>query len=96
MSAQIYRSGKHWVIDYVPNRAKPCCETKENAERLLALSSWEKRHVLFTLNGELTCGRVTNVGLVYGQDGSIREMLAVRNNGMTYWIPQDTVREVDE
>ena len=57
----IRKSGKHWVIDRGPHKAMPCCETKTEAEQLLACSElWTGKQVSAQRHGsaEIICGRV--------------------------------------
>ena len=89
----IRKSGRHWVIDRGPNKAMPCCNTKAEAERLLALSEkWEKKSCYVYVNGKQILAKVVNTAIVYGKTGLV-DMLAVRFDNTTYWWPADAVEE---
>lgn len=93
MEPIIRKSGRHWIIDRGPGKTSPCLETKKDAERLLALASWEKKTVRFLLKGEQVEGKVVNTALLHKESGT-QDMLAVRVNGSTYWIKLELIEEV--
>lgn len=94
----IRKSGKHWVIDSGPHKAMPCCETKAEAEQLLACSElWIGKQVSAQRHGsaEIICGRVVNTAVLH--EGEILvDMLAVRQQKSTYWVPAKDCKEVGE
>ena len=97
MEPEIRKSGRHWIIYRGPNKASPCCATKEEAEQLLQLSKRERTVVSFILDDVRVQGNVTNCGLLH-EKGELIEMLAVRiSKGAykeTYWVPASECEEV--
>ena len=90
----ILKSGRHWVIDRGPNKAMPCCDTKEEAERLLALSEkWEKKMALTIIHGHIVKSKVVNTAVLH-DNGHFANMLALRWNASTYWVPEIDCEEV--
>lgn len=92
----IRKSGRDWVIDRGPHRAMPCCRTKAEAARLLALSErWEKKKARTFLHGHVVESKVVNTA-VLTHENHFANMLALRWQGSTYWVPEIDCEEIKE
>lgn len=80
---QIRKSGKDWIIDMGPHKAAPCLRSEEEAVRLLNLiTAWDGKFVHSHVDG-----KVVNCALLHEKDGTITDLLLVRHNRQSYWIP---------
>lgn len=90
----IRKSGRHWVIDRGPGKAMPCCDTKAEAEQLLALSEkWENKAARTFLHGHVVESKVVNTAVLH-HENHFANMLALRWQGSTYWVPEIDCEEV--
>lgn len=90
----IRKSGRHWVIDRGPGKAMPCCDTKAEAEQLLALSErWENKAARVNIQGHIVTARVVNTAILYRGKQPL-SMLALRWNKETRWFPETDCEEV--